>query len=380
MAILVIDVGTFPNDNTGDALRDACIKVNANFDHVMAVIQAVAAQIDGVIQGPPGEKLQIQVSETHVQWKYESDLEWTNLIALSELGEGPAGDDGREVELSSNSTHILWRYVGESAWNELVALSEFPTQAGNDGKQIELQVSGTELQWRYIGESWAVLFDLNTLAGSDGREIELSVTSTDIVWRYSGGTWATLISLSEIKGDKGDAGTQIELRVFEEKIQWRLVTSETWTDLLPLTDITAFVEFRVNNSNLEWKYVTDSEWIILTSLWELLGYTRKVKVVSENYLALPQDRCVLGGNTTKSIEVSLAEIETVGLQDCVFRKTVTGTYAFTVLTSGADQINFDGVLTTGLTTIVSGSSIELVSDDETNVWYVISGGENWNVI
>ncbi len=48
------------------------------------------------IQGIPGEngkQVEFQVNETHIQWRYEGDTEWTNLIALSDL-KGPKGDNG----------------------------------------------------------------------------------------------------------------------------------------------------------------------------------------------------------------------------------------------------------------------------------------------
>lgn len=43
--------------------------------------------------GSDGREVEFQVTETHIQWKYEGDTEWTDLIALSEL-KGSKGDKG----------------------------------------------------------------------------------------------------------------------------------------------------------------------------------------------------------------------------------------------------------------------------------------------
>ena len=43
MAIQTINVGTTPNDGTGDTLRDAMIKVNSNF------LQTESASLDKIV-------------------------------------------------------------------------------------------------------------------------------------------------------------------------------------------------------------------------------------------------------------------------------------------------------------------------------------------
>ena len=55
-------------------------------------------QVSGLegIQGKPGETPQIRVNETHIQLKYPSQQEWTDLVALESLKgpEGPKGPPG----------------------------------------------------------------------------------------------------------------------------------------------------------------------------------------------------------------------------------------------------------------------------------------------
>lgn len=100
--------------------------------------------------------------------------------------QGAPGSDGREVELQKSATHIQWRYEGEPAWTDLVALADLEGPqgpAGNDGAQ------GPK------GDT-----------GADGREVELQVTATHIQWRLAGGSWQDLIALSELEGPQGEQG------------------------------------------------------------------------------------------------------------------------------------------------------------------------------
>lgn len=55
MAKQVVDVGTVPNDGTGDTIRDGCIKINANFDElygIAAAPEAYGAGWDGAAEAP----------------------------------------------------------------------------------------------------------------------------------------------------------------------------------------------------------------------------------------------------------------------------------------------------------------------------------------
>src|SRR5690606_1489591 len=87
--------------------------------------------------------------------------------------------------------------------------------------------------------------------GEDGREIELRVADGYIQWRLIGDEkWINLISLADLqgpKGDKGDPGEkgdpgkdgrEVELRLSGGFVQWRHVGETTWTNLIPIADIT----------------------------------------------------------------------------------------------------------------------------------------------
>ncbi len=90
--------------------------------------------------GADGREVELQATETHVQWRYEGDVGWSNLVALSELkgddgdpgSPGSPGADGEEVSLQVTDTHIQWR-LGSGDWSNLIALSELVGPAGSSG-------------------------------------------------------------------------------------------------------------------------------------------------------------------------------------------------------------------------------------------------------
>jgi len=96
-------------------------------------------------EGSAGESIQLQVTETYIQYKYESDVEWTNLIALADL-KGEQGIPG---------ISIVWK-------GSLATAPENP-----------------ELNWGYYnttdlksyiwdGDSWEIIAQDGTGSGSGG--------------------------------------------------------------------------------------------------------------------------------------------------------------------------------------------------------------------
>lgn len=50
------------------------------------------------------------------------------------------GQDGREIELQKSDTAIQWRYVGDQEWTDLVQLSEIKGDPGNTGVMANLTI------------------------------------------------------------------------------------------------------------------------------------------------------------------------------------------------------------------------------------------------
>lgn len=115
--------------------------------------------------GPPGKRIELQKGTTAIQYRYEGDTNWIDLVALSDL-EGNPGVNGREIQLQKGTSYIQWRYDGDSAWTNLVALADL---TGANGKNIELQKGATYIQWRVVGDaSWTNLIAIADITGSPG--------------------------------------------------------------------------------------------------------------------------------------------------------------------------------------------------------------------
>ena len=46
------------------------------------------------------------------------------------------GNDGKEIELQKSETHIQWRYVGDLNWIDLVSLADLKGAKGDAGEDI----------------------------------------------------------------------------------------------------------------------------------------------------------------------------------------------------------------------------------------------------
>lgn len=188
--------------------------------------------------GTDGKQIQLQVAAGNVQWKYDSDASWNNIISLSSLSGAPGKDgedgsnglDGKNISLQVSGGYIQWRRDGDASWSNLIATSSLKGDPGNpgtngsngvDGASVDLQVASGFIQWKRTNENtWRNVVSLASLQGSpgtpgtngsngtDGKSVELQKTSTTIQWRKVGETaWQNLISISELTGAPGTNGT-----------------------------------------------------------------------------------------------------------------------------------------------------------------------------
>jgi hypothetical protein len=147
--------------------------------------------------------------------------------------------DGREVEFRKINGYIQWHYVEEIQWRNLIALSDIKGDAGyspvkgvdyvdgtdgedgSDGQPVMIQVSGANIQWKLAGASeWINLIALASLKGDAGRT---PVKGVD----YIDGT----------DGDDGNDGKSIEIQSTATHIQWRAIGDSVWINLLALSEI-----------------------------------------------------------------------------------------------------------------------------------------------
>ena len=261
--------------------------------------------------GTDGREIELQKSETHIQWKYVGEGEWNNLVALADL-------KGDPVEFLKTATHIQWKRQSEKDWKDLVYLGDLRGMTGSrgpqgiqgpDGKNVELQKTETHIQWRHEGaEEWVNLIELNEIKGQDGiqgvngKNVELQKTDSHIQWKNSGdGVWNNLIAIADLKGQKGEKGDpgdngvpgndgrEIELRKSDTHIQYRYVGEgeQSWQNVVALQDIKGAageqglqgvagvngknIELQKSTTHIQWRVTGEGSWNDLVALSDLKG-------------------------------------------------------------------------------------------------------------
>lgn len=116
-----------------------------------------------------GKQIELQVTATHIQWRYTDAPDWVDLIALSEL----VGPEGPAIEMRSNGTNIQYRQIGsgEGGWVNVIPLVDItgppslvPGPQGPsvaDGNKGDVTVSGGGLSWT-INAGAVALEELST--------------------------------------------------------------------------------------------------------------------------------------------------------------------------------------------------------------------------
>lgn len=195
----------------------------------------------------------MDIIDGYVAWQYPGDNAWHNLIPMSQLVGSPGSDgidgkdgdpggpgnpgepgrdgtDGKQIQLQVAAGNVQWKYESDTSWNNLVSLSSLSGTPGKDGedgtngldgKNISLQVSGGYIQWRRDGDaSWSNLIATSSLKGDpgspgtngtngiDGASVDLQVASGFIQWkRANETTWRNVVSLASLQGSPGTPGT-----------------------------------------------------------------------------------------------------------------------------------------------------------------------------
>ena len=238
--------------------------------------------------GKDGREVEFQVANGYIQWKYNTDTEWKNLVSLDTLvgtpgkdgvdgkpgADGEDGKDGREVEFQVAAGYIQWKYNTDTEWKNLVSLDTLVGAPGKDGVDGKPGADGED--------------------GADGREVEFQVAAGYIQWKYNTDTeWKNLVSLDTLvgapgkdgvdgkPGADGEDGREVEFQVANGYIQWKYDTDTEWKNLVSLDTLVGApgkdgadgreVEFQVAAGYIQWKYDTDTEWKNLVSLDTLTG-------------------------------------------------------------------------------------------------------------
>lgn len=83
--------------------------------HNNALYQVMGVVTPGSPSGTPGKNPVLRVAAGYIQWKYEGDLNWINLVALSSIS-------GPSVQIGVDSGYIMWKQSNSEYWEQLVSL------------------------------------------------------------------------------------------------------------------------------------------------------------------------------------------------------------------------------------------------------------------
>ena len=85
--------------------------------------------------GEDGREVELKNDGDSILWRYEGegDNAWQTLVALSSI----TGADGKEVQLQVADGYIQWKYDADSDWQNLIAVSVLQGMKGDKGDQGE---------------------------------------------------------------------------------------------------------------------------------------------------------------------------------------------------------------------------------------------------
>jgi hypothetical protein len=161
---------------------------------------------------------------------------WGSVIFnIAEGQQGPAGADGRTLLNGTSAPSNATGANGDFFINTGASIIYGPKAAGVWPTGVSL--IGPAGPAGAQGPAGA--------AGTSGKEVQLQTSATHVQWRYIGdSTWTNLLPLSEITGSQGPAGPagangqNIELQTSATHIQWRVVGAASWIDLVTLASLT----------------------------------------------------------------------------------------------------------------------------------------------
>lgn len=113
---------------------------NGNFYTAMGIISPSSGNT-----GQPGRTPELRVGLGYIQWKYQDEFEWQNLVALSAL-------TGSSIQLRTFNGYIQWKPTTETIWENMINLDDLKGPAnslsigtittGDEGSQASATISG----------------------------------------------------------------------------------------------------------------------------------------------------------------------------------------------------------------------------------------------
>jgi len=205
-----------PDQQTTDAIQsiNEALLLKANHGYAEGETPKTLKQLEVMIgQAQPGtgtgEQVQLQTTATHIQWKYQSETVWRNLIALSELKgpqgiagpqgpQGPAGSPGSDGEVGPQGPIGPVGPAGPAG--EKGDPGE-PGPAGPAGPQGPKGQDGTSVS---LKGSVPTIADLALIASPEAGDLYI-VLESGFGYTWSGTSWD---NVGKIQGPAGPQGEQ----------------------------------------------------------------------------------------------------------------------------------------------------------------------------
>lgn len=201
------------------------------------------------ITGNESRRVAVQCSQNAIQWKYDNETEWHDLVDIAQLtgAAGPAGQDGKN---GTNGKDGADGRDGVDGKDGIDGKDGANGKDGTDGKDGVNGKDGTDGKDGANGKDGIDGKDgingkdgidgVDGKDGIDGRTVEVRSTDAYIQWRYDDGAWQNLVALTDITGPSGSTGTDgrtPEFRADNDMLQWRYAGDSIWLNLYDMSTL-----------------------------------------------------------------------------------------------------------------------------------------------
>ena len=201
------------------------------------------------ITGKESRRVAVQCSQSAIQWKYDNETEWHDLVDIAQLtgAVGPAGQDGKNGTNGKDGIDGINGANGKNGVNGKDGTDGKDGVNGKDGIDGKDGVNGKDGIDGANGKDGIDgangkdgIDGANGKDGIDGRTVEVRSTDAYIQWRYDDGAWQNLVALTDITGPSGSTGTDgrtPEFRADNDMLQWRYAGDSIWLNLYDMSTL-----------------------------------------------------------------------------------------------------------------------------------------------
>lgn len=195
------------------------------------------------ITGKESRRVAVQCSQSAIQWKYDNETEWHDLVDIAQLtgAAGPAGQDGKNGTNGKDGIDGINGANGKDGVNGKDGTDGKDGVNGKDGTDGKDGANGKDGIDGKDGINGKDGIDgVDGKDGIDGRTVEVRSTDAYIQWRYDDGAWQNLVALTDITGPSGSTGTDgrtPEFRADNDMLQWRYAGDSIWLNLYDMSTL-----------------------------------------------------------------------------------------------------------------------------------------------